>query len=103
MEATASKDEVDPVTEARDDIKLPSGDDAVAVAVDETHKYKDFVYGVVDDVRVGSKLSVWWPGEKKYFDGKVTKIDNSRKPYFIKYKDGDEEWTDLRRRYFRIL
>lgn len=70
---------------------------------DETHKYSDFVFGKVDSVRVGSKLSVWWPGEKRYFEGKVAKIDNSRKPYFIKYNDGDEEWTDLRRRYFRIL
>ena len=71
--------------------------------VDETNLYNDFVYGAVDDVHVGSKLSVWWPAEKKYYEGKVAKIDNSRKPYFIKYKDGDEEWTDLRRRYFRLL
>lgn len=66
-------------------------------------EYDDFVYGNVDKVHVGSRLAVWWPGEKKYFDGTVRKIDDSRKPYFIEYDDDDEEWTDLRRRYFRFL
>ena len=65
--------------------------------------YNDFVYGDVDNVHVSSRISVWWPGEKKYYDGTVKTIDQSRKPYFMEYDDDDEEWTDLRRRYFRFL
>lgn len=72
-------------------------------AVDETLLYDDYVYGEVDLVKIGSKISIWWPGEKRYFEGKIKKINKSRKPYFIKYVDGDEEWTDLKRRYFRLL
>jgi len=96
-------DEGPQISQLKPSAKVPANADFSDGDEDETHKYSDFVYGKVGDVRVGSKLSVWWPGEKRYFEGKVAKIDNSRKPYFIKYKDGDEEWTDLRRRYFRIL
>jgi hypothetical protein len=68
--------------------------------------YKDFVYGDVDMVQVGSRIAVWWPGNRRYYDGTIKKINTKygcRRPYFIKYDDSDKEWTDLRRRYFRIL
>ena len=68
------------------------------------YKYDDFVLGAVDKIRVGSKISVWWTAEQRYFDCTLKKIDlSSRKSYFLVYDDADEEWTDLRRRYFRIL
>lgn len=71
---------------------------------DEFYKYSDFVYGAVEEVRPRTRISVWWTAEKRYFDCVVQEIDKkSRKPYFLVYDDGDEEWTDLRRRYFRFL
>jgi hypothetical protein len=72
---------------------------------DEDHyAYDDFVYGAVDNLKIGSRIAVWWPSEKKYFSGTLKKMDDdSRKPYFVKYDDGDEEWTDLRKRYFRFV
>ena len=63
----------------------------------------DFVYGDVDKVKVGSRIAVWWTMDKVYYAGKVAKIGDGRKPFFIKYDDNDEEWTDLRKRYFRFL
>lgn len=70
----------------------------------EFYKYSDFVYGAVEEVKRKTRISVWWTAEKKYFDCVVQEIDmSSRKPYFLVYDDGDEEWTDLRRRYFRFL
>lgn len=70
----------------------------------DPYEYNDFVYGAVDDVEVGTRLSVWWTKEKYYYDCVVKEYDDdSRKPYFLRYDDGDEEWTDLRRRYFRFI
>jgi hypothetical protein len=82
-------------------------DDEQSSALEEDHMaYDDFVFGKVDQLRVGSRLSVWWTGDKKYYNGTVKKINDKtgvRRPYFVRYDDHDEEWTDLRRRYFRVL
>ncbi len=68
------------------------------------YAYTDFVYGNVDKVKVGSRVAVWWPGNRRYFDGTVREIRTStKKPYFIKYDDDDTEWTDLKKRYYRFL
>jgi hypothetical protein len=96
--------------EASEDEKMSDSedDDEGTDEGEEESEVDDFVYGQVDGLRIGSRLSIWWSLEKKYFRGTVAKIEKSRKerartPYFIKYDDGDEEWTDLKRRYFRIL
>ena len=66
--------------------------------------YKDFVYGNVDKLHVGARISVWWTYEKRYYSGTIKRInETTRKPYFIKYDDHDEEWTDLKKRYYRLL
>ena len=68
------------------------------------YAYTDFVYGNVDNVKVGSRVAVWWPGNRRYFDGTVEQIGtSSKKRYFIKYDDDDTEWTDLKKRYYRLL
>lgn len=103
-EIEEKSDEDDTLDLGNDDQSLPADASADEASDAEDHSaYVDFVYGDVAKVNVGSRLAVWWPGEKKYFDGTVTKVDDSRKPYFIEYDDDDEEWTDLRRRYFRFL
>lgn len=89
--------------EEQDGVKSDASSDADSSDSEDHMAYKDFVYGNVDNVHVGSKLAIWWSKEKKYFNGKVKKMNDSRKPYFILYDDGDEEWTDLRKRYFRFL
>lgn len=96
------------ISEKRDSEQDESdGFESDASSTSEDHfAYKDFVYGNVDKLKVGSRISIWWTSEKRYFDGTIKKIISDtgcRRPYFIKYDDGDVEWTDLRRRYFRFL
>lgn len=57
----------------------------------------------VRKVKINSKILVWWPLEKEFFPGKVTKIlEGCDQPHHIKYDDGDEEWTNLNHRKFRM-
>lgn len=58
-----------------------------------------------DRLKVGSRVSIWWPAEKEYFDAKVAKIADKhyKKPHFVEYDDGDSEWINLYFRNFKIL
>jgi hypothetical protein len=101
-----SKNQVQVVID--DEMDSDLDDNATSESSDsEDHlAYDDFIFGKVDNLRVGSRISVWWTGNKRYFDGTIKKIDErpgTRRPFFIKYDDHDEEWTDLRRRYYRVL
>jgi hypothetical protein len=56
----------------------------------------------VESLKVGSKISVFWPKEKKFFLGKVERINfGKKKPHYILYDDGDKEHTDLFFRSFK--
>lgn len=56
------------------------------------------------DVFVGSRVSVYWPVEKEYFEGTVTKVSiDMARPHYVKYDDGDEERTNLYYRKFNLL
>jgi len=58
------------------------------------------------NVSVGSRVSIYWPAEKEYFDGIVTSICTdkmSTKPYYIEYDDGDKERINLHCRKFVLL
>lgn len=50
------------------------------------------------DVRTGAKIECRWSGGPHFFPGTLAKIDGER--IFVKYDDGDEEWTSIR--LFRI-
>ena len=50
------------------------------------------------DVRTGTKIECRFGGGPHYFPGTLNKIDGER--IFVKYEDGDEEWTSIR--LFRI-
>jgi len=58
----------------------------------------------VSRVQVGARLSIWWPGEKDYYDATVGKVDPSKSVrFFLEYDDGDEESVNLMvRKYKRI-
>lgn len=63
----------------------------------------------------GSRISVYWPMEKEYFTGTITKIkrveekrnqgslNSNDKRHFIEYDDGDKEWLNLNHREFKIV
>lgn len=50
------------------------------------------------DLRAGTKIECRWAGGPHFFPGTLAKIDGER--IFVKYEDGDEEWTSIR--LFRI-
>lgn len=58
----------------------------------------------VSMLKVGSRVAIYWDGEQEYFKATIKKHDASRaKPFFVRYDDGDREWTSLENERFRIL
>jgi hypothetical protein len=59
-------------------------------------------------IDVGTRVEIYWDGEKKYFAGTVTKRreknNKNSKPFYVVYDDGDKEWVDFsKEKNFRIL
>lgn len=53
---------------------------------------------------IGSRVEVWWPGEKEYFPGTVTRKHKKLSHcWFVEYDDDDEDWIDFRMRDFHFL
>jgi len=50
---------------------------------------------------LNKKIKVYWPLDSKYYRGIVSSINESRaKPIYVKYRDGDKEWLDLKKEKF---
>mmetsp|Transcript_17504 Transcript_17504/g.43015 ORF Transcript_17504/g.43015 Transcript_17504/m.43015 type:complete len:768 (-) Transcript_17504:777-3080(-) len=62
---------------------------------------------LLDGLEVGSRISVYFPHEKEYYAGTVTKINvappHQSGPHRIKYDKGNKEVTDLRKRKFKRI
>jgi hypothetical protein len=54
-------------------------------------------------VEVGSRVSVFWPEERRYYEGTMTRQRNKKNPFFVEYDDGEKEWMDFREHRVRIL
>ena len=59
--------------------------------------------GRINRVVIGSRVSIWWEGEKRYYEGVVAKMRSAKRGYFVKYDDGDKEWVDLHMEKFMLL
>lgn len=61
--------------------------------------------GKLDRLNPGSRVSVYWPQFKEYYNGTVKKIEFDEKSeftlYLIYYDDGDKEWANLLHRKFK--
>jgi len=57
----------------------------------------------VAKLNVGSRISIWWPQEKQYYTGTLTKIDDdsNNKPHHVRYDDGEEERMNLLHHQFK--
>ncbi|XP_049933281.1 sister chromatid cohesion protein PDS5 homolog C isoform X2 [Nymphaea colorata] len=44
-----------------------------------------------DESLVGSKIKVWWPLDKMFYEGSVVSYDPSKKKHKVSYADGDQE------------
>ena len=52
----------------------------------------------------GSRISIWWPDEREYFNATVKEISHMKShPYYVLYDDGDKEWVDLSEKKFRLV
>jgi len=54
-------------------------------SVESMDDSRDNQNGGCDDVVVGSRVSIWWGGDKEYFDGTVTQIDSDSMEFFVEY------------------
>ncbi|KAK1419240.1 hypothetical protein QVD17_28403 [Tagetes erecta] len=56
-----------------------------------------------DESLVGTKVKVWWPEDKMYYEGVVEKFYPAKKKHKVSYLDGDEETLNLRTQRWEIL
>ena len=57
-----------------------------------------------DQIKVKTRILVWWPYEKQYYSGTVDMIENDKSdPHHVLYDDGDEQWTNLFQRDFKRI
>ena len=58
----------------------------------------------ISDLAAGTRVSVWWQTEERFFDGTIQKIEDLSlpNPHRVIYDDGDKEWTHLAFRRFRF-
>ena len=59
----------------------------------------------MDDVVKGSRLRVYWTGEKRWFKGVITAVnrEEGRRIFQITYDDGDVKWHDLAEEFWLRL
>ena len=59
----------------------------------------------VQRVTVGTRVAVFWAGDREYFAGTISGMRTlfHKKPFFLSYDDGDDEWLDLADHEFHIL
>ena len=60
---------------------------------------------LLSQLRVGSRIEVWWTGDKKYYPGTVaSKIPGGGDhEYYVNYDDGDHHDLDLKEERFRMI
>ncbi|KAK1557048.1 hypothetical protein Q3G72_016877 [Acer saccharum] len=57
----------------------------------------------VDEQLVGSRVKVWWPMDKMFYEGVVDSYDNIKKKHKIVYADGDEETLILKKQLWELI
>ncbi|KAF0904436.1 hypothetical protein E2562_034511 [Oryza meyeriana var. granulata] len=52
---------------------------------------------------IGKRIKVWWPLDKKFYEGVVESYDTSKKRYTVLYDDGDIEVLNLSKEKWEIV
>ncbi|XP_062233052.1 sister chromatid cohesion protein PDS5 homolog A-like [Phragmites australis] len=52
---------------------------------------------------VGNRIKVWWPLDKKFYEGVVQSYDSSKKKHTVLYDDGDVEVLNLAKEKWSII
>jgi hypothetical protein len=53
-------------------------------------------------VEVGSRVAVFWPDDRMYYEGTVTRQRDKKNPFYLEYDDGEKEWIDFREHRVRL-
>ncbi|OVA01328.1 Tudor domain [Macleaya cordata] len=68
------------------------------VALETPNSVKD----LGEDV-VGSKIKVWWPLDKKFYEGTIESFDSVKKKHKVVYIDGEIEVLNLKKQRFEFV
>eukprot|EP00271_Cylindrocystis_brebissonii_P003825 TRINITY_DN15069_c0_g1_i1.p1 TRINITY_DN15069_c0_g1~~TRINITY_DN15069_c0_g1_i1.p1 ORF type:complete len:1860 (-),score=488.09 TRINITY_DN15069_c0_g1_i1:1015-6594(-) len=55
------------------------------------------------EAMVGRRIRVWWPMDKAYYTGKITKYSSEKKLHHVAYDDGDTETLSLTKEKWEAL
>ncbi|XP_015579757.1 sister chromatid cohesion protein PDS5 homolog D isoform X2 [Ricinus communis] len=56
-----------------------------------------------DEQLIGSKVKIWWPKDKMFYEGVVDSYDRTKKKHRVLYADGDEEILNLKRERWELV
>ncbi|KAL4570360.1 hypothetical protein LXL04_026012 [Taraxacum kok-saghyz] len=56
-----------------------------------------------DDSLIGMKVKVWWPDDKKYYEGVIESFYSAKNKHKVSYVDGDEEVLNLKKEKWEPL
>lgn len=56
-----------------------------------------------DNVKIGSRVSVYWPDDDTFYNATVTKMQADKSKFHLEYDDGQCEFVDLRTERFKLL
>ncbi|CAH9133755.1 unnamed protein product [Cuscuta epithymum] len=56
-----------------------------------------------DESLVGSKVQVWWPLDREYYEGQIDSFDRVNKKHKVVYNDGEVEDLDLKKEKWHIV
>ncbi|KAF5453295.1 hypothetical protein F2P56_028207 [Juglans regia] len=57
----------------------------------------------LDEQLVGSRIKVWWPLDKMFYEGVVNSYDPVKKKHQVLYADGDEEVLNLKKECWELV
>ncbi|CDP17604.1 unnamed protein product [Coffea canephora] len=52
---------------------------------------------------IGSRIKVWWPIDRQFYEGAIDSFDPLRKKHKVLYVDGDEENLNLKKECWILL
>ncbi|XP_010526241.1 PREDICTED: muscle M-line assembly protein unc-89 [Tarenaya hassleriana] len=90
----SSKDEVQPFEET------PNTNGKRKHNLDKEKASEDKEFG---ENLVGSRVKIWWPKDRAYYEGVVNSYDVAKKKHLVLYDDGDQEILNLRRQKWEFI
>ncbi|KAG7536034.1 Armadillo-type fold [Arabidopsis suecica] len=58
---------------------------------------------LVNDELIGCRIEVWWPMDKRFYEGTVKSYDSTKQRHVILYEDGDVEVLNLEKERWELI